>query len=310
MQPGLLILSCRKGDAGIYIMVIGETGTGKSTFINTTVNFFRGGSIERGGHDLKIAIPTKFFKATEQEGRKATELDVKQGRVSQTQECTPYLFNYKGRSVTVIDSPGLNDTRGLEQDEKNLAHILKTIEALPHLNALIVTTNGTLERLGVAARNVLSKLRGSIPDVILEHVLIISTNCDPLTANFKVDTLRTDLPGVKIAKDTCYTMQNAAFSSDPRKWADPEHKAAFERLASCWKVTHRAPALHCLHCFAPSLLEPLLQGAKIDLGEELLQEASSHREPFNTSCLKFPRYAPSGIWQTSAIAHESIVPGF
>jgi septin family protein len=131
----------------IFIMVIGESGTGKSTFINTTVNFFRGGSLGKGGSKLKIAIPTTFLTATEPEGRYATERDTKQGDISQTNECTHYRFEYKGRPVTVIDSPGLNDTRGLEQDEKNLKHIMQTIEQLPHLNALIVTTNGTQQRL-------------------------------------------------------------------------------------------------------------------------------------------------------------------
>lgn len=40
---------------------MGGTGTGKSTFINTLTNYFRGGSIE----DLKVAVATKYYKVTE-----------------------------------------------------------------------------------------------------------------------------------------------------------------------------------------------------------------------------------------------------
>ena len=96
--------SC-KGARGIFnVLVIGETGSGKSTLINTLTNFFKGGTLDK----MKIAIPTRFFpRSTER--FQHSERSVTKTSESQTDECTQYQFcNLAGRvTVNIIDSPGL-----------------------------------------------------------------------------------------------------------------------------------------------------------------------------------------------------------
>lgn len=60
-----------------YVMLLGETGSGKSTLLNMLVNFYRGPPGSRvsmpDATQLKLAVPTKFLKATEKEGMHSSE---------------------------------------------------------------------------------------------------------------------------------------------------------------------------------------------------------------------------------------------
>ncbi len=61
-------------------MLLGETGSGKSTLLNMLVNFYRGSPQSRAAlpevKDLKLAVPTKYLKATEPEGKQHSERDI------------------------------------------------------------------------------------------------------------------------------------------------------------------------------------------------------------------------------------------
>jgi hypothetical protein len=46
-----------------------------------------------------------------------------------------------------MDTPGLGDTRGIDQDDKNIDNILQTITMTPELNAIVIMMNGTDGRL-------------------------------------------------------------------------------------------------------------------------------------------------------------------
>ncbi|GAQ80006.1 hypothetical protein KFL_000440080 [Klebsormidium nitens] len=220
-----------------YIMVIGASGAGKSTFINTVVNFFRGGSLDPFGRNLRVAIPNRYFRATEAEGKYAKEMHLSNVKVAKTDECTPYHFKYQGQRVTLVDTPGLADIRGMEQDDLNLNKIFEAAESLPHLNALIIVANGSNQRLDATMKNVFARFRGSIPDVTLNSVLVVLTNCDRLAKNFDIETLNEDLPGVTVTAGTWYCMQNSAFSSHPDTWAQPENAPAFALLQAAWQIS-------------------------------------------------------------------------
>jgi GTP-binding protein EngB required for normal cell division len=131
---GKKLLSC---------IVIGETGAGKSTFVNTLTNFFKSGTLE----ELKIAIPTKYHTQTET-GFKHSEQDLSDTSKSATDDCTTYTFtdSSSGRKFNIIDTPGLADTRGPAQDEKNIEKIMKAAEEAQSLSAIILVVNGAAAR--------------------------------------------------------------------------------------------------------------------------------------------------------------------
>jgi energy-coupling factor transporter ATP-binding protein EcfA2 len=202
-----------KKDDQIFL-VFGETGCGKSTLINTLVNFYRQGSLI----NLKTIIPTKYIKATEPEGKLNTEFNVKDTSKAQTKEATEYMFKKKdGKRLCIIDTPGLNDTEGIEQDDKNLEVILNAAMSAPRLSGIVLVINGSSARVTHNIRNMMTKLKGSLPDTMMDNIIVVFTMCRKSTCNF------TELNQLGIDPRHIFYVNNTAFSSNPKEWEEEEH---------------------------------------------------------------------------------------
>ncbi|XP_036419559.1 uncharacterized protein LOC118803149 [Colossoma macropomum] len=102
------------------ILLVGETGTGKTTLINGIVNYTLG---------VKINDDV-WFEITEEGGVNQTEPETADQTETQTTEVTVYeVFVQENQiSVTIIDTPGYGNTRGAEYDKKIAENLLKLFE--------------------------------------------------------------------------------------------------------------------------------------------------------------------------------------
>ncbi|UJR16642.1 hypothetical protein I4U23_003542 [Adineta vaga] len=196
------------------VLIIGETGSGKSTFINYLTNYFYNGTLK----NLRVAIPSKFH-LTVTENFSHCENDLQNTMHSKTDDCHQYLFSVGSKRYLFIDTPGLSDTRGTQQDDKNITKIINAVENLGGLNAVMIVVNGAVSRLTINLRHVLSQLRGNLPDIIMNNVIVVLTNATRYTVNFNLDAL--ELSGNVYP----YYMQNSAFSQDPSYWTPVAFKA-------------------------------------------------------------------------------------
>ncbi|CAF4282325.1 unnamed protein product, partial [Rotaria sordida] len=133
-QEQLSLTSSPSSVTEINVLLMGETGVGKSTFINAFVNYLIFDTLEQAQQNEPIVlIPVSFLITT---GNQFNEYIVKFGDIdsnenhehqgqSVTQQCKSYIFKLNERlCLRLIDTPGMGDTRGLVQDEKNIDHIL------------------------------------------------------------------------------------------------------------------------------------------------------------------------------------------
>ncbi|KIL58591.1 hypothetical protein M378DRAFT_86306 [Amanita muscaria Koide BX008] len=157
------------------LLVVGETGTGKTTFLSLLANILSGRNV---GEYVFIHDEDNEAGGSE--------------RHSQTMFAKPYLFDSNnGVKVTILDTPGLVDTRGLEQDKQHKASIVTAIkDHIPTVNAVLILANGTLPRLGAATDYALSTLSSIFPRSLADNIGILFTNVDDrLSWNFDQESV-------------------------------------------------------------------------------------------------------------------------
>ena len=82
------------------------------------------------------------------------------------------------------------------------------------LAAIIIVINGTVARATVNLRHTLVRLRGCVPDVLLNNLLVVLTNCSVASANFELKSLKP----WKVSEDNVFHMNNSALSKPVEDW--------------------------------------------------------------------------------------------
>ncbi|PKC02375.1 hypothetical protein RhiirA5_504074 [Rhizophagus irregularis] len=201
------------------ILLLGGTGTGKSTIINMMANYFLDGTLE----NPKVVIPTKYFEVTENAfGRNDTEAKVGDLTRSQTTKCCNYEFKHPENpscNFVFIDTPGMSDTNGIEQDDKNIQEIINTAIDAGSLTAIIIIASGTEARVTPTIKNTLTRLANNLPDeIVSNNLLLILTKCTKSSASFSEDVFAKEIAKPK----KIFYMDNQIFCADPQIWLNDE----------------------------------------------------------------------------------------
>lgn len=151
----------------INILILGETGVGKSTFINAFVNYLTYSTLDDAmdADELTSVIPCSFYIQTMDRANSSAEIqeyNVKVGArddeadgstgQSATQKSSVYPVKIGTKTYRLIDTPGIGDTRGLSYDKENMADILKAISIYEQLHGILVLVKSNNARLTITFR--------------------------------------------------------------------------------------------------------------------------------------------------------------
>lgn len=154
------------------LMVVGATGAGTSTLINGIINYVFGVQWE---DDFRLKL------IVDEVGRSQTQ--------SQTEWITAYTIYWQegfpvAYTLTIIDTPGFGDTRGLERDRELIIQIkelfqLRGKEGIDQLHGIGFVTQASLARLTPTQRYIFDSILAIFGKDIKNSIFVMADGADP-----------------------------------------------------------------------------------------------------------------------------------
>ena len=208
----------------LNILLLGETGVGKSTWINGFVNYFTFGSLENVKPMINV-IPIRFAMTDENyEKRVICSSDGEQDDIENYQEghsTTQQPKNYaltlgqSGSTICLIDTPGFGDTRGFKQDRQRFANIMTHVASFNELHGICILLKPNNARLNVVFETCIKELLKEIGNKASKNIVFCfthsrSTMYRPGDTYSALQELLKPHPKIKLSKETVYCTDNEA----------------------------------------------------------------------------------------------------
>uniref|UniRef100_A0A8C4DYF0 Septin-type G domain-containing protein n=1 Tax=Dicentrarchus labrax TaxID=13489 RepID=A0A8C4DYF0_DICLA len=151
------------------IMVLGATGAGKSTLINGMINYIL---------DVEWKDSFRFKLVNEDQSKSQAE--------SQTTEVTVYKINHQEGfkieySLTIVDTPGFGDTRGIERDKEiteQLRNLFSAKLGVSEIDAVCFVAQASLARLTPSQKYVFDSVLSIFGKDVAENIRVLVTFAD------------------------------------------------------------------------------------------------------------------------------------
>jgi len=205
-----LQISINEKPTAIFL-VVGKTGSGKSTLINSFVNhYFR---IPHEKEKLILIPYKKGQKCSFPEHERnydPNEVNGKPGE-SKTQKYHIYPFENDERKIVIIDTPGIGDTRGPKQDKKNIEQIIEGVKKIGQIQGIICVINSE-SRSDQSLKYCVDEIKKIMTSSFLDRFFVICTKTNRISKEVK--SVYDEIFGTELSKDRWFAMDNLEFCDD------------------------------------------------------------------------------------------------
>lgn len=213
----------------INILLLGETGVGKSTFINAIANYLYHKNFQRAEKEnLLILVPSKFTVSDINNVQKQITVGADSNEhlevgASATQNVRAYVFAYAKKNIRLrlIDTPGMGDVRGIDQDNINAENILSFIGELKQLHAVCFLLKPHQSRATVMFEFCIKQIMSRLDKSACKNIIFLFTHSgDSDKPSETLAILRKLIGNIKkvpphacipLNDDNCFCFNNVAF---------------------------------------------------------------------------------------------------
>ena len=180
-----------KPDRVRTLLLIGETGSGKSTLVNAMANWAAG---------VEYNSPVRYRLVVE---------PAKDQAFSQTQSVTSYLVSCEKYSfvLRLIDTPGFGDTSGVERDEQITKDIYTTLQKEDEIHGVCFVAAASLPRLTVTQQYIINKVLTMFGTDAVANIFLLITFADGKKAQV-LNAIKAS--GFPFDEKACFHFNNSA----------------------------------------------------------------------------------------------------
>ncbi|XP_061565935.1 uncharacterized protein LOC133420291 [Cololabis saira] len=204
------------------ILLVGETGTGKSTMINALVNYTMGVKFE----------DEVWFQIVEDEKRNQAE--------SQTSDVIVYeIFGFEDKtlpfSLTIVDTPGYGDTRGIEHDavvNQRLLDLFGSEDGIREMAAVCLVLKATVNRVSDRMTYIFDSVMSLFGKDMEKNIIALMTHSDGIPPKNALQAL--EAANIKCAKNENNQLVHFLFNNCQEELRDKDTEVPLE---NAWRQT-------------------------------------------------------------------------